>query len=215
MINKNDFVMINFVGRIASTGQIFDLTDKEIAEKENIKGEYNFAPVLVIAGGNYVLKAISDSLIGKNVGEKYQIKVQPKDAFGEFNKNLIKTYGLSIFRSNNINPSVGDVIMLDDKMATVLAINSGRVLVSYNHPLAGKELLYDIDILSLVENSKDKCSGIFEHYTGKKPEEVEINENSVLITTKEELKPYITDSISMDVQNYISKDLKVEIKKVS
>ena len=77
MIKENDFVMINFVGRIVSTGQIFDLTDKKTAEKENIKGDYNFSPVLVIPGGNYVLKVISDSVIGKNPGDKYEITVQP------------------------------------------------------------------------------------------------------------------------------------------
>ncbi len=213
MINKNDFVMINFVGRIASTGQIFDLTDKEVAEKENIKGDYNFSPVLVIAGSNYVLSAISDSLIGKNIGDKYNLDVKPKDGFGEFNKNLIKTYGISVFHSSNINPSVGDVVMLDNKMATVLSVNSGRVMVSYNHPLAGKELIYDISILSLVENSNDKCSAIFEHYSGKKPDKVEINENTVSIDTKEDIKPYISDSISMDIQNYINKDFKVNIRK--
>lgn len=140
MINKNDFVMINFVGRVTSTGQIFDLTDKQVAETENITGDYNFSPILVIPSGNYVLKVISDSLIGKNIGDRYQLKVAAKDGFGEFNKNLIKTYGLSVFHNNNINPTLGDMVMLDDRMATVLAINSGRVLVSYNHPLAGKEL---------------------------------------------------------------------------
>lgn len=213
MINKNDFVMINFVGRVASTGQIFDLTDKDVAEKENIKGDYNFSPVLVIASGNYVLKAVSDSLVGKNVGDKYQIAVKPRDAFGEFDRSLIKTYGLAVFRSNNINPSVGDMIMLDNRMATVLSVNSGRVMVSYNHPLAGKELVYDIEVLSLVEDSKEKCSAIFEHYAGKKPESIDITDNTVSVKTGEDIKPYIKDSIAMDMQTYISKDLKLDIQK--
>jgi FKBP-type peptidyl-prolyl cis-trans isomerase 2 len=214
MINKNDFVMINFVGRVTSTGQIFDLTDKQVAETENITGDYNFSPILVIPGGNYVLKVISDSLIGKNIGDRYQLKVAAKDGFGEFNKNLIKTYGLSVFHNNNINPTLGDMVMLDDRMATVLAINSGRVLVSYNHPLAGKELSYDIEILSVIENSNEKCSAIFEHYTGKKPEGVDITGDRVTMKTKEDIKPYIKDSITTDIQNYINKDLKSEIQKL-
>ncbi len=213
MIKENDFVMINFVGRIVSTGQIFDLTDKKTAEKENIKGDYNFSPVLVIPGGNYVLKVISDSVIGKNPGDKYEITVQPKDGFGEFDKKLIKTYGISVFRSNNINPSVGDMVLLDDKMATVLAINSGRVLVSYNHPLAGKELKYEIEIISILEDEKEKYSAIFEHYIGKKPESVDIDNENVKIHTKEDVKPYIKDSIAMDVGKYINKKIKTEIIK--
>ncbi len=211
MINKNDFVMINFVGRIASSGQIFDLTDKAVAEKENIKGDYKFSPILVIVGSNYVLKAISDSIEGKNIGDKYRINVSPKDGFGEFRKDLIKTYGLSIFRNNNINPTIGDMVMLDNTMATVLAVNSGRVLVSYNHPLAGKELTYDIDILSIIENNNEKCSAIFEHYTGNKPETIDITDEKVLIKTKEEVKPYVKDSILSDIQKYINKEFKLDI----
>lgn len=213
MINENDFVLINFVGRIAATGMIFDLTDKKVAEKENITGEYNFSPVLVIPGGNYALKAISDSVLGKDNGDKYQITVSPKEGFGDFDKNKIKTYGLAMFRENNINPSIGDMIMLDNKMATVLAINSGRVLVSYNHYLAGKELKYDIEIISIIEGVKEKISAIFEHYAGKKPENVDVTGNDVRITTKEDIKPYIKDSIAMDVQKYINKDLKADIIK--
>ncbi|MCL4398433.1 peptidylprolyl isomerase [Candidatus Parvarchaeota archaeon] len=213
MIKENDFVMINFVGRLSSTGQIFDLTDKNVAEKENIKGEYNFSPVLVIPGGNYVLKVISDSVVGKNPGDKYQLVVSPKDGFGEFDKKLIKTYGISVFRNNNINPSVGDMVLLDDKMATVLAINSGRVLVSYNHPLAGKELKYDIEIVSIIENDKDKYSAIFEHYTGKGPENVDVDGENVKIFTKEDVKSYVKDSIVMDVEKYINKNLKTQIVK--
>ncbi|EEZ92935.1 MAG: peptidylprolyl isomerase FKBP-type [Candidatus Parvarchaeum acidiphilum ARMAN-4] len=211
MIKENDFVMINFVGRITATNRIFDLTDKKVADQENITGDYNFSPVLVIPSGNYVLKAISDSLIGKNVGDKYSIIVPPKDGFGEFDKKLIKTYGISVFRSNNINPSVGDMILLDDKMATVLAINSGRVMVSYNHPLAGKELKYEIEILSIIENDIDKYSAIFQHYTGKAPEKVDVDGENIKIFTKEEAKPYIKDSISMDIAKYINKSLKTDI----
>jgi FKBP-type peptidyl-prolyl cis-trans isomerase 2 len=213
MIKENDFVMINFVGRITATGQIFDLTDKKVAEQENIKGDYNFSPILVIPGGNYVLKALSDSVIGKNVGDKYSIIVSPKEGFGEFDKKLIRTYGISVFRSNNINPSVGDMVLLDDKMATVLAINSGRVLVSYNHPLAGKELKYDIEILSIIENDLDKYSVIFQHYVGKAPEKVNVNGENIKISTKEDVKPYIKDSIYVDIEKYINKDLKTEIIK--
>ncbi len=213
MIKENDFVLINFVGRIASTGQIFDLTDKATAEKENIKGDFNFSPVLVIPNSNYVLKALASSLMGKNVGDKYQLTVSPKDGFGEFDKKLVKTYGLSAFRENNVNPSVGDVIMLDDKMVTVMAVNSGRVLVNYNHPLAGKELKYDIEIISIIENDTDKYSAIFEHYTGKKPEGIDVVNNNVQIKTKEDVKPYIKDSIEMDIQRYVNKDLKMEIKR--
>ncbi len=87
------------------------------------------------------------------------------------------------------------------------------MLVSYNHPLAGKELKYEIEIISILEDEKEKYSAIFEHYIGKKPESVDIDNENVKIHTKEDVKPYIKDSIAMDVGKYINKKIKTEIIK--
>ena len=211
MINKNDFVMIDFVGRIASSGAIFDLTEKDVADKEGIHGDFNFNPILVIPQSDYVIKPISESLVNRNPGEKYTINVKAKDAFGEFNSKLVKTYGLNSFVDNNINPHTGDLVMLDDKLATILSVSGGRVMVSFNHPLAGKDLVYEIKVLSVLEDNKDKCSAIFQHYVGNKPESISLENNSVDIVYKGEIKPYLVTAIEEDIKKYINKDFSVKI----
>lgn len=213
MIQENDFVLIDFVGRIQSSGKIFDLTKKDVADKEGIDNkEYSFSPILVIPSSNYVLKAVSKSLIGKNVGDKYTLDVKAEDAFGKFDPKLVKTLGLSVFRQNGVNPSVGDVMMLDNALATILSVSGGRVMVSFNNPLAGKDLTYDIEIVKTVEDVKEKCSAVFEHYVGKKPDSLEIGENKVKISYKDEIKPYTKDAISSDIKKYVGNDLETEIK---
>ncbi len=212
MINEDSFVLINFVGRVVSTNKVFDLTRKDVAEKEGIEGDYNFSPILVIPKAGYVLKAVSDSLIGKNTGDKYSLKVSAKDGFGIFDQHLIKTYGMAVFRDNQINPSVGDTLLLDNKVATVLSVNSGRVMVSFNHPLAGKDLDYEIEIVTVLESDKEKCESVFQHYVGKKPDELNIENNKVAMATKEDVKGYILDSIKSDITKYVNKDFSIEIK---
>ncbi len=211
MVDENSFVLINFVGRVVSTNRIFDLTDRSVAEKEGLSLDYNFSPILVIPKAGYVLKAVSDSLIGKNPGDKYTLEVQSKDAFGPFDQHLIKTYGMAVFRENKINPSVGDTVLLDNKVATVLSVNSGRVMVSFNHPLAGKDLSYEIEVVSVLEDDKEKCGGIFEHYAGKKADGVSIENNKVSIKSSEELKGYVIESIKSDISKYVNKDFSVGI----
>ncbi len=212
MINNNDFVLINFIGRIKSSGKIFDLTDKTVAEKEGLNQEgLNFGPVLVIPDSNYVLKAVAQSLLTKSVGDKYTLEVKAEDAFGKFNPKLVKTFGISSFRESGVNPSVGDVLMLDNKLATVLSVSGGRVMVSFNSPLAGKDLVYEIEIIKLIEDLKERCSAIFEHYAGKKPESVTIDQNKVTLHSKDELKQYTIDAIISDINKYVNKEYKVEI----
>lgn len=212
MMNENDFILIDFVGRIKSSGKIFDLTKKDIAEKEGIDSkEFNFSPVLSIPASNYVLKAVANSLLNKEVGAKYTLEVKAEDAFGKFDPKLVKTLGLNVFRQNGVNPSVGDVLMLDNALATVLSVSGGRVMVSFNNPLAGKDLVYDIDIVKVLDDVKDKCSAIFEHYIGKKPDSLDISENKVKISYKGEVKPYTRDAISSDIKKYVGKDLNTEV----
>ncbi len=212
MISNNDFVLINFVGRIKSSGRIFDLTDKDVANKEGIKQEgINFGPVLVIPDSNYVLKAVGQSLLNKNIGDKYTLEVKAEDAFGKFDPKLVKTFGLGTFRESGVSPSVGDVLMLDNKLATVLSVSGGRVMVSFNNPLAGKDLVYEIEIVKIIQDLKERCAAIFGHYVGKNPESVAVEENKVTLRSKDELKQYTTDAIVSDINKYISKDYKVEI----
>ncbi len=217
MITQDDFVLINFVGRIKSNNQIFDLTYKDIAEKEGLDTKnFNFSPVLVVPKANYVLKPISDSVIGKNIGDKYTLEVKAKDGFGEFNPKLLKTYSLHNFIENNINPTPGDMVMLDGKLATVLSVNSGRVFVSFNHPLAGKDLIYEIEIVNVLSDDSDKIKAIFRHYTDFDPSSVTIEEKNVKISypADKEIKPYIVDNIISDINKYINKEYKVEIAKI-
>lgn len=212
MIGEKDFVLIDFVGRIKSSGKIFDLTRKDVAEKEGINNkEFNFSPVLVIPSSNYVLKAVASSLIGKEVGAKYTLEVDAENAFGKFDPKLVKTFGLNVFRQNGVNPSVGDVLMLDNTLATVLSVSGGRVMVSFNNPLAGKDLSYDIEIVKTVDDVKEKCAAVFEHYVGKKPESTEIGENTVKISYKGDVKEYTKDAVAADIKKYVGEDLNTEI----
>jgi FKBP-type peptidyl-prolyl cis-trans isomerase 2 len=212
MIGENDFVLINFVGRVKSSGKIFDLTKKEVADSEGIKSEnFKFNPVLVIPSSNYVLKAVAKSLLNKSVGDKYVLEVKAEDAFGKFDPKLVKTFGIGSFRENGVNPAVGDVLMLDNALATVLSVSGGRVLVSFNNPLAGKDLIYEIEIVRTIEDQNEKCAAVFEHYAGKAPQKTEINENKVIFSYNEDIKPYILDAIRSDIEKYVGTGLSVEV----
>ncbi len=212
MISEKDFVLINFVGRIKSSGKIFDLTEKDIADKEGVQEDgFNFSPVLVIPDSNYVLTPLAKSLVNRNVGEKYRLELKAKEAFGELNPKLLKVLGMKVFIENKINPSPGDLVMLDGKMATVQSVSGGRVMVNFNHPLAGKDLVYDIEVVKVLETSKEKCAAIFKHYSGNEPDEIDIAEDSVKIKSVAKIKPYEIDAIKTDIEKFVHNGLKVEI----
>ncbi|MDP8012782.1 MAG: peptidylprolyl isomerase, partial [Nanoarchaeota archaeon] len=200
------------VGRVKLTGSIFDLTYKDLAEKEGFDTKkMDFSPVLVIPSANYTLPAISKSLIGKNVGDKYTLELKAKEAFGEYNPKLVKTVGLGVFTENGIQPSVGDVVTLDGVPAYVMSVSGGRVLVNFNNILAGKDVIYEIEIVKVLNDDKEKCAAIFKHYANKEPESVNITEKDVVITTKGDLAEYLRNAIIGDINKYVNKEYKVQI----
>ncbi|MGC8516512.1 MAG: FKBP-type peptidyl-prolyl cis-trans isomerase [Candidatus Acidifodinimicrobium sp.] len=212
MISENDLVLINFVGKVKSTGQIIDFTYKELAEKENVDtSKVDLSPVLVIPSANYTFDAISKSLIGKKEGDKYSLDLKPEEAFGKFNSKLVKTYSLDSFRENKINPSVGDMVSLDGMPATVMSVGGGRVMVNFNHPLAGKELTYDIEVFKVLADDSEKISAIFKHYIGKPPEKVEIKDSDVEIKYNSSIEKHVVDAIIDDINKYVRKEFKVKI----
>lgn len=212
MITENDFVLINFIGKIKLTGAIFDLTYKDIAEKEGFDtSKSDFSPVLVIPNGNYVLTQLAKSVVGKNVGDKYTLDLKAKDAFGEYDPKLVKTFSMAVFTENGIHPDVGDVVTLDGRPASIISVSGGRVMVNFNNLLAGKDVVYDVEIIKVLDNDVDKCSEIFKHYVGKPPERVDINGTDVSIITKENVSDFIRQAVVSDINKYVNKEYKVQI----
>src|SRR5437879_13519043 len=76
------------------------------------------------------------------------------------------------FRDKGIDPTPGAQIEFDGRPATVRAVGAGRVQVDYNHPLAGRTMIYDVSIEKIVDDDKEKILNIIfkripEVYKGK------------------------------------------------
>jgi FKBP-type peptidyl-prolyl cis-trans isomerase 2 len=144
----NDFVIINYLGKVKETGIDFD------------KGEN----VPIIVGINYTLKGIDDALLEMQVGDKKIIELSPENAFGNRDAKLVKLVPLSEFRKHDTKPYPGMFVNADNLQGRVLSVSGGRIRVDFNHPLAGKKLIYDLEIKEKIENLEDKIKAIIKIY---------------------------------------------------
>ncbi|RKY71615.1 MAG: peptidylprolyl isomerase [Candidatus Latescibacterota bacterium] len=164
-MKEGDFIRIDYIGRIKESGQIFDLTDEKLAKE---KGMYNpnvsYRPVPVIIGGDFVIKGLEAELKKMKVGEKKRFSVKPEDAFGQRTPKLIKLIPMSEFYKRNMVPYQGMSVTINNLMGRVLSVSGGRVRVDFNHPLAGKELEYDLEIKEKITNKKEKVEAVIEFF---------------------------------------------------
>jgi len=186
-----DVVYIDFVGRIKDTNEIFDLTNEEVAKKEGIYNpNYSYKPIPVVVGFGMVVKGLDEALLGMNVGEEKVIEVPPEKAFGYRNENLVKTFNLSDFKKQDVEVKPGEYVNINGILGKVISVSGGRVMVDFNHPLAGKTLVYSVKIVKKVEDEVEKVKAVLELYF-KDSSKFEVKEDkesdAIIIIDKEKI----------------------------
>ena len=93
-----------------------------------------------------LLEALERSVEGKNPGERVLVQLEPEQAFGEYDAELIRIepaerYGEGV--------AVGMEIEEDEHVYTVTDIAEGKVVLDANHPLAGKDLTFELELVAI------------------------------------------------------------------
>jgi FKBP-type peptidyl-prolyl cis-trans isomerase 2 len=184
MTFKNkDFIEIEFTGKIKD-GEIFDSNLKEDLAKLNptLKPK----PFMFCLGEGMFLKAIEDFLMDKKVG-KYEIELEPEKAFGQRNSSLIQLIPMKVFRAQQAQPVPGAMFNFDGRPAKILTVSGGRIMADFNNPLAGKTVIYTINLKRKVEDLNEKVKALFDFFF-KKELKFEIKDKKIVLQLE---KPFI------------------------
>ena len=145
IIKKHDFVEIEYTGRIREDNSIFDTTEEKVAKENNAYDEHSdYGALVICVGENHLPKALEEQLVGKETGKDYRIEIAHEDAFGKKEARLIQMIPLNKFRQQKIQPFPGLQLNIDGMFGIVRTVSGGRCLVDFNHPLAGKDLAYEV-----------------------------------------------------------------------
>lgn len=160
-IKKQDFIEITYVGRLADSREIFDTTDEKLAVQAGLAHHAHFGPQVVCVGERHVLPGLDDKFLGADLGS-HQWVIHAQDAFGKKDPSLIQMIPLSQFKKQKIHPVQGMQLDVDGQIGVVKIASGGRVLVDFNHPLAGKDVVYEITIHKIVTDSKAKLKALLD-----------------------------------------------------
>lgn len=138
MINEKSSVKINYTGKLED-GTIFDSSLNEGRE-----------PLSATLGQGALIPGFENGLIGMSVGDKKTIEIEPEDAYGPINEESV----LKIEKSKvPENVEVGMLLQTFGpagvSVVKVLEVNEEDVLIDANHPLAGKKLIFDLEVLEI------------------------------------------------------------------
>lgn len=202
---RNDFVELKFTGY--SNGIVFDSNIEEDLKKvhPNAKTE----KMVVVIGEGFVVNGLDKELEGKEYDREYKIILEPKDAFGERKRELMKTIPLKIFHEQKVQPYAGLTLSMDGMLVKIIAVSGARVMTDFNNPMAGKKVEYKFTISRKIEDEKEKCDALFRGYLRMIPE-YEIKEEIIIKGPK--FYEGIVNAFNDKFKVLIGKELKFELK---
>ncbi len=148
-IEAGDFVKFHYVGKFED-GEVFDTSYEEVAKENGIYvEEREYGPLEVQIGVGEIIQGLDEELVGMEVGEKKTLTIPPEKAYGMPNPELVITVPASEFTKAGLEPVEGLYVMTDSGIAKIEKIEGENVSLDFNHPLAGKTLIFEVEIVDI------------------------------------------------------------------
>lgn len=137
MIEKGNTVNVHYVGKFTD-GNVFDTSEGR-------------EPLQFELGAGQLIPGFEAAVLGKEIGDKVTANISAEDAYGAYKEDLIVKVPLDKMPGS---VEVGQTLEADGDdgqslQVTVVEINEDHVLIDGNHPLAGKSLIFDIEVISI------------------------------------------------------------------
>jgi len=133
----------------------------KLEEGDIVDSTFERAPATFTVGDGKLLPGFERKLFGLSKGAREQFTILPEDAFGQPNPANVQRFKRDMFAADmELHP--GLVISFADAAqaelpGVVSGIEGDEVLVDFNHPLAGRTLLFDVQIFDVA--TADETSG--------------------------------------------------------
>jgi len=127
-------------------------------------------PLSVLIGHGNIIPGLEQALLGRAVGERFEVSVEPAQAYGERRANFTQRVPKKYF-DHAERLRAGDVTVLHTREAgprsvVVLKVGSSVIDVDLNHPLAGKTLTFDVEITAIRDASEQEIEHRHAHGAG-------------------------------------------------
>jgi peptidylprolyl isomerase len=160
-IKNGDFILANYTLRVKETGETVGTTLESVAkEKKLYRGEEHYEPFFIILGEGWMPKGLEEALTGVEPGKANTFELTPEKAYGVRDPKKVRLVPLRKFTAEGMTPVPGLQVNIDGKTAQVRSVGAGRVQVDYNHPFAGKTLIYDITVEKIIESDDEKIRSL-------------------------------------------------------
>jgi FKBP-type peptidyl-prolyl cis-trans isomerase SlyD len=125
--------------------------------------------LVYLHGRENIISGLEKALHGKTVGDKFNVRIAPEDAYGELMEEMIQVISRDMFEGID-NIEVGMQFNADvssgSGVVTVVKIEDDDITIDGNHPLAGLALTFDVEVIDIRPATEDEAAHGHIHGTG-------------------------------------------------
>lgn len=132
----------------------YTLKDDEGSVIDSSEGQ---EPLTYLHGAGNIIPGLEKALVGQPVGAKLNVRIEPKDAYGEPAPELVQKVDIKMFEGvDDLAPGMvfqvqGSEEQQQPQRILVRSVEGDEVTIDGNHPLAGVALNFDVDVLTVRE----------------------------------------------------------------
>jgi FKBP-type peptidyl-prolyl cis-trans isomerase 2 len=137
---SGDTVTIQYTGRL----------DDNIVFETSV----NRDPIQLTIGQGRTIPALEEAIIGMETGESKTVEISAEQGYGSYQKELVHTISRKVLPAE-MEPKIGQRLKatrVDGRKCsvTVRDISEKTITMDTNHPLAGKDLTFDIELIAII-----------------------------------------------------------------
>ena len=151
-ISENDWIKIDYTGRLKENSKVFDTTLEDVARAEQMFDEKRgYSPLLCRAGDEkFLIPGLARQLVGLELNSMQTLEIPVVDAYGIRDTSKIEMVPTKKLRKANLDARVGNRVQISGKTGTIIWVGGGRTRIDFNHPLAGKDLVFDVNVTEQI-----------------------------------------------------------------
>ncbi len=138
------------IGENAVVSIHYKLSDAEGTEMENSAGA---EPLRYLHGNGNLIPGLENALVGKSTGDELSVAIPPEEAYGEVMPQLVQEVDRAVFQGvDTIEPGMAFQSQAPDgstQRIVVREVDGDSVTIDANHPLAGVELHFDVQVVDV------------------------------------------------------------------
>lgn len=148
---------------VVSITYVLTVDDQEIDRAEKVD------PLDYLHGAENIVPGLEAALTGKKIGDKISVTLSPDDAYGMYDDDDVEEVPLEDLDIPVEELEIGMPMEVEDEdgffyQAFLREINDDAVILDFNHPLAGKTLSYDAEVVGLREATEQELDHGHVHY---------------------------------------------------